>query len=323
MASTQQDKHMIPLSYVPRDFYPPEIGRQEVREGEEREEWSTCVAIPGMKHPILLHLPPMKLPVCTKCKRQFKTRKYCRQKPRKHMSLPWSVTYLCLTFDDSCYESQLQNRMKTDKHFIAKEFKFDKSVSIRNHWRPFVIRENSETSPLMQQNKNNNNNKAGSSSSSKSNYSTIKDANDEPSAFPMCKICKHKRYTGTFCRGKLDPHMYLPWNTIYYDVSCEKEQQSKEGNNNSNNYDNDTTIHKTVPFEDNVSSSRDKNNSTSQEAQQDANTASIFDSLIGPPTNTLFVQMSNKKCKVEVSEIECVFGKEVVYIVDGGLEFCS
>ena len=41
------------------------------------------------------------LPVCKRCKSNFKTRDVCRKK-YQHRSLPWCPVYLCITLDHSC-----------------------------------------------------------------------------------------------------------------------------------------------------------------------------------------------------------------------------
>lgn len=301
---------MSDISYKSHDIITVSETQQISTDTEERREWSTYLTIPGIRHPLLITFPPMKLPVCTKCKRQFKTRKYCRQNPRKHMSLPWSGTYLCLTFDDSCFDSDSQipnNRiMKMNKPFTAKIVEFVKSVSSRNHWRPFMFRENRETLTL-KINNNDDDEKVPSSSSNMSN-NNCSSINDRLS-LPMCMDCKNKRYTSTYCRGKTNPHKYLPWSTVYYDFFCEEEkkdgtidEEGEECNRKSNHHETDTLKDSSVPM--NTCSMITKKETVPHEFAFNSNAEripNIFDDLIGPCTNTLFVQISAKVCTVEVS----------------------
>mmetsp|Transcript_43303 Transcript_43303/g.79258 ORF Transcript_43303/g.79258 Transcript_43303/m.79258 type:complete len:434 (+) Transcript_43303:90-1391(+) len=51
--------------------------------------------------PITVHFPPQRLPVCEKCKRNYKARDICRVK-WGHAGLPWTTAYVCITIDESC-----------------------------------------------------------------------------------------------------------------------------------------------------------------------------------------------------------------------------
>lgn len=317
--STQQFKKISPLSHVPHDIFPVVSGRHKPNSDKsvepERKEWSTFLTIPGIMQPILITLPSMKLPVCNKCKGQFKTRKYCRLEPRKHMSLPWSTVYLCLTFDDSCYDvdsvsdsgMEIRNnirRLKTNQSFTAKIAEFDSSSTSRNKWRPFVIRENSETSPLKKKKE-----REGSEAASASCIDSS--AEDLTNTLPMCMDCKKKRYTGTFCRGKASPHTYLPWSTVYYDIFCNKEEQLKD--EEEKNHDSKSSSQIVNSAEENVCLSSltrvkrsDSLNSTLKKdttAADNLQRPNIFDNLIGSCSKTLLVHMSAKECKFEVSFI--------------------
>lgn len=39
------------------------------------------------------------------------------------------------------------------------------------------------------------------------------------SKMPMCLDCKNKNYTGSSCRGGVNPHRHLPWSTVYIELS--------------------------------------------------------------------------------------------------------
>jgi len=56
---------------------------------------------PGFEHSIDVPFPPRTLPVCERCKKNFKTREHCRTRDC-HTGLPWSDTFLCITLDPTC-----------------------------------------------------------------------------------------------------------------------------------------------------------------------------------------------------------------------------
>lgn len=71
---------------------------------------------PGFKHPIDVPFPGRSLPVCERCKKNFKTREHCRSRDC-HTSLPWSDTYICITLAEGCVTDD--NKL-VDGHFFAK-----------------------------------------------------------------------------------------------------------------------------------------------------------------------------------------------------------
>jgi hypothetical protein len=56
---------------------------------------------PGFKYPIDVQFPPRCLPVCERCKKNFKTREHCRGRDC-HTELAWCETYVCVSLDNSC-----------------------------------------------------------------------------------------------------------------------------------------------------------------------------------------------------------------------------
>lgn len=56
---------------------------------------------PGFTYSIDIPFPGRVLPVCQRCKKNYKTREHCRSK-EGHTSLPWTDTYICITLDASC-----------------------------------------------------------------------------------------------------------------------------------------------------------------------------------------------------------------------------
>jgi len=56
---------------------------------------------PGFKQSIDVPFPDRTLSVCVRCKKNYKTRQYCRVRDG-HTALPSSLTYICITLDMSC-----------------------------------------------------------------------------------------------------------------------------------------------------------------------------------------------------------------------------
>lgn len=59
---------------------------------------------PGFEYSIDIPFPGRVLPVCQRCKKNYKTREHCRVK-EGHTGLPWTDTYICITFDNSCFSA--------------------------------------------------------------------------------------------------------------------------------------------------------------------------------------------------------------------------
>jgi hypothetical protein len=57
---------------------------------------------PGLSYPIDIPFPGRVLPVCARCKKNYKTREHCRSK-EGHNGLPWTDTYICITLDNTCF----------------------------------------------------------------------------------------------------------------------------------------------------------------------------------------------------------------------------
>lgn len=65
--------------------------------------------IPGFAPTLQVSFPEGRLPVCEKCKKNYKTRDMCRTQA-EHTDLPWTSVYICVTLDDSCIDSN--NKLK-------------------------------------------------------------------------------------------------------------------------------------------------------------------------------------------------------------------
>lgn len=56
---------------------------------------------PGFSQSLNVKFPDGRLPVCDKCKKNYKTRDSCRVRSG-HTSPPWTTAYICITLDESC-----------------------------------------------------------------------------------------------------------------------------------------------------------------------------------------------------------------------------
>ena len=65
--------------------------------------------IPGFPSTLHVCFPEGRLPVCARCKKNYKTRDMCRTRS-EHTDLPWTSVYVCITLDDSCIDQN--NKIK-------------------------------------------------------------------------------------------------------------------------------------------------------------------------------------------------------------------
>lgn len=56
---------------------------------------------PGFTHNVFVPFPGRVLPVCARCKKNYKTREHCRNK-EAHTARPWADTFMCISLDDTC-----------------------------------------------------------------------------------------------------------------------------------------------------------------------------------------------------------------------------
>jgi hypothetical protein len=56
---------------------------------------------PGFQQSLNVKFPDSRLPVCEKCKKNFKTKDMCRVR-NTHTSAPWTTAYICITIDETC-----------------------------------------------------------------------------------------------------------------------------------------------------------------------------------------------------------------------------
>lgn len=72
--------------------------------------------VPGLSKPIEIAFNDSKLPVCSKCKKIYKTRKLCRVRDC-HTDIPWNTTYICFKVDDSCLNEKGEFDCSSDDDF--------------------------------------------------------------------------------------------------------------------------------------------------------------------------------------------------------------
>lgn len=72
--------------------------------------------IPGFKQQLHVTFPDARLAVCSKCKKNFKTRDMCRVR-NGHTGAPWTTAYICITIDQSCLDA---NNKFVDKPFTVR-----------------------------------------------------------------------------------------------------------------------------------------------------------------------------------------------------------
>jgi len=136
--------------------------------------------IPGLKNIIDIPFPDRKLPVCKRCKKIYKTRELCRVRDG-HTDVPWNVTYLCVTLDDSCFDRE----SKGDLRLVEEDSMQFVARSLPGPPMPFRA-------------------KKGHIGGAKA---------------PICMACKDKNYTRHHCREK-QKHQQLPWGTVYVLMSA-------------------------------------------------------------------------------------------------------
>lgn len=232
--------------------------------------------IPGIVHPLKICFPKGKLPVCTKCKYYYKTRKHCRP---NHKSLPWRTIYLCLTFDKSCFLEDegglLQLKSGENMNFAVQNVEphNTRGYKIKEHSLSLLRRKKDK-----QKAADHENNGITKEDRSGNEDDSSAEKNVEKFLLPTCMHCKKKRYSGTYCRGEPNSHRHLPWNTHYFEVSCNTvEDQNIHGFKKNSGED---------------------------------TTSGIFEN-IDHESRTLFVQVSADKYEVEVSLDSILLQKHV------------
>lgn len=90
--------------------------------------------VPGLTKDLQVRFPDCRLPVCGRCKKNYKTRDMCRSQG-EHTDLPWSSVYICVTLDHSC--TNANNRLHSGKNVTYTARNMD--------WMPYCFK--SDVSP--------------------------------------------------------------------------------------------------------------------------------------------------------------------------------
>mmetsp|Transcript_17094 Transcript_17094/g.22187 ORF Transcript_17094/g.22187 Transcript_17094/m.22187 type:complete len:446 (-) Transcript_17094:66-1403(-) len=85
-------------------------------------------SLPGFPQPLRVKFPDYRLPVCEKCKKNYKTREMCRNR-NGHTDLPWSPVYICVTLDPSCIDENTNKYVKNTPFAIRP-----------SQWQPYCIK---------------------------------------------------------------------------------------------------------------------------------------------------------------------------------------
>lgn len=93
--------------------------------------------LPNFSGTFTFEFPSRRLPSCNKCKKNYKTREFCRE-IKKHSELPWTSVYMCLIFDPSCFDENNKLR-NNDDVFHCKELP----------WQPYKFKEDFEIDKKM------------------------------------------------------------------------------------------------------------------------------------------------------------------------------
>ena len=86
-------------------------GEQQQQQTQRTSVHNTLhLELPGLSSALQVRFPDCRLPVCGRCKKNYKTRDMCRTQAG-HTALPWSTVYICATFDHTCTDSN--NNLKS------------------------------------------------------------------------------------------------------------------------------------------------------------------------------------------------------------------
>ncbi|KAL9190171.1 hypothetical protein ACHAXT_007382 [Thalassiosira profunda] len=93
-----------PPMMMPPYAYPP--GMMPVAPAEKKTEGGLCtVHPPGCPRPFEVPFPERKLPVCLRCKKNYRSRELCRSRD-EHRALPWQTAYVVVTLTDEILEKK-------------------------------------------------------------------------------------------------------------------------------------------------------------------------------------------------------------------------
>ena len=91
----------LPPSSYPHGMHQPVMTKQQQQQQPELGVHLCTLHPPGMPRAFDVPFPERRLPVCNRCKKNFKSRDLCRNRDG-HKSLPWQNTYVAVTIADVC-----------------------------------------------------------------------------------------------------------------------------------------------------------------------------------------------------------------------------
>ena len=101
-----------PMMPFPGGVFPPmhhpygyaAMGMPVPSPGKKVDGMQACtVHLPGLPQPFDVAFPARKLPVCPRCKKNYRSRELCRQRD-EHKALPWQTVYVVVTLTDEVLE---------------------------------------------------------------------------------------------------------------------------------------------------------------------------------------------------------------------------
>lgn len=93
---------MMPYPY-PMPGMPGMPGMEAPAAADAEKSQSCVVHPPGLPRPFEVPFPERKLPVCDRCKKNYRSRELCRQRDG-HRALPWQTTFVVVTISDDVLE---------------------------------------------------------------------------------------------------------------------------------------------------------------------------------------------------------------------------
>ena len=190
-----------------------------------------CTVHPlGLPFPFDLPFPERRLPVCDKCKKNFKSRDLCRKRDG-HKALPWQTTYVVVTLDDSALlllEEEMGSASGGENNISKNDDNHSNDAAASN-----TI---SDSSNILV--KNNDDPNTTTTTNPATSLTGLIHHPSPPTAIllpsppppnvilctgpsdgsmstePICKLCREKNYTRDYCRNTCQ-HTYPPWSTTY------------------------------------------------------------------------------------------------------------
>lgn len=190
-----------------------------------------CTVHPlGLPFPFDLPFPERRLPVCDKCKKNFKSRDLCRKRDG-HKALPWQTTYVVVTLDDSALlllDEEMGSPSSGENNISKNDDNHSNDAAASN-----TI---SDSSNILV--KNNDDPNTTTTTNPATSLTGLIHHPSPPTAIllpsppppnvilctgpsdgsmstePICKLCREKNYTRDYCRNTCQ-HTYPPWSTTY------------------------------------------------------------------------------------------------------------